>query len=456
MKYISIILIALLFLGCASKRYVKKALKYENSGLYADAANQYYNSLVANAKNIDAKLGLKRTAQLVLDDKIENFKSQYKNSTPKDAVYAYRSAEAYNLKMKKVGINLLFSEKEKSYYKEVEDVYLNKLYQDASKALGLEEFVSAEKLFSEIILINKSYKDAQSQWLISKYEPMYRNGVSLVNTKMYRSAYVVFNKIITDVGTYKDSHDLRSSSLKLAKVIISISPFKVKSWSYESKAKQIEVKVVNGINNMESPFYEVVSQTSLENDPFAKAFEYDRTKGVANKGYQGNAMLNGVVLKYVANKGSLSKAEKRAYVKRTEEYINKQTKVKETRTVYDKVRYYEYRLERKVFLSLQYSMNRTDKNELAISDVFNDEVVAELYYAKFDGDFNNLIPGYWKYMNKDSDEDRIYNNSTAIGKLRSVFKRKRTTKSLTELENNLMDKCVNDIVFHIGNYKPEN
>lgn len=457
MKYISIILFALLILtGCASKRYVKKALKYENSGLYTDAADQYYNSLVANAKNIDAKLGLQRTGQLVLDDKVEDFKSQYQNGTPKGAVYAYRGAEDYNRKLKKVGINLIFPEEQKTYYKEVEDTYLNKLYQDASKALGLEEFVSSEKLFSEIISINKNYKDAHSQWVIAKYEPIYRNGISLVKTQMYRSAYGAFDKIIVDVGTYKDSHELRSSSLKMAKVTISILPFKANNWSYNAKAKQIEMKVINGINAIESPFYGVANQISLENNPFAKALEYDRTKGVANSGIQSNAVLEGAVLKYVANKGYLNKTEKRAYIKRTEEYVNAQTKVSETRTVFDKVKYYEYRLKRNVVLSLQYSMRRTDKNELVISDVFNSEEEAGLYYAEFEGDFKQLVPGYWKSMSKGSDEDQIYDDASAIHKLRTAFEGKKTTKSLTELENSLMDKCVKDIVSHIENYKPEN
>ncbi|TLX75199.1 hypothetical protein E9993_09870 [Labilibacter sediminis] len=456
MKYISILLFALLILsGCASKRYVKKALKYENTGLYTDAAEQYYNSLVANAKNIDAKLGLQRTGQLVLDDKIDHFKAQYQNGTPKEAVYAYRSAESYFMKLKAVGVNLILSEEQKTYYKEVEDIYLNKLYQDASKALSLEEFVSSEKLFSEILSINKSYKDAQSKWVTAKYEPEYRKGNSLMQSQMYRSAYGVFNQIIAQVGTYKDCHELRSGALKLAKVTISISPFKASYSAYKPQAEQIELKVANGINAIKSPFYEVVTNKSFESDPFKKAYEYDRTKGFTNR-VSSKATLTGVVQKYAKYNGRLGKTEKHAYLKRTEEYVDEETKVKKTRTVYDKVKYYEYRLERKVMLSMKFSMNRTDKNELVISDVFNEEEVDKLYYAEFEGDYKQLVPGTWKYMSKESDGDRVYDNSAAIENLRKMFKARKTAKSLTELENILLDSCTKSIVVQIENYKPEN
>ncbi len=195
MKQLVLLLsITLIFTACASKRYLKKGLELENSGLYSDAANQYYNSLLKNINNIDAKIGLQRTGQLVFDDYIEKFKNQYSNGTTKDAVYAFLNAENYYSKIKKVGLNLIFPEEQRSYYKEVEDVYLSSLYKDAIKALELEEFASSEKIFSEILSLNNNYKDAKSKWIIARYEPIYREGVQLMNSDMFRSSYFTFKK----------------------------------------------------------------------------------------------------------------------------------------------------------------------------------------------------------------------------------------------------------------------
>ena len=107
--------------GCASKRYLKQAYKLDKAGLYSDAANLYYNSLQKNNKNIEAKLGLQRTGQMVLDDKAKDFKSKYENASAKDAVYAYRDADAYHKKVASLGVNLIFDDANQTYYKEVED-----------------------------------------------------------------------------------------------------------------------------------------------------------------------------------------------------------------------------------------------------------------------------------------------------------------------------------------------
>ena len=44
--------------GCASKRYTKKASKFEEAGLYKDAAKYYYEAVKRKDRNVQAKLNL--------------------------------------------------------------------------------------------------------------------------------------------------------------------------------------------------------------------------------------------------------------------------------------------------------------------------------------------------------------------------------------------------------------
>ncbi|WP_430931666.1 hypothetical protein [Saccharicrinis sp. 156] len=446
--------------GCASKRYVKKASLLENSGLYADAADNYFSSLRKNINNIDAKLGLQRTGQLVLEDKIENFKAQYQSGSAKDAVYAYRAAENYYKKLQGVGIKLLFPEEEKSYYQEVEDTYLNQLYGNAVKALSLEQFAGSEKQFSEILSINGNYKDAKSKWVVAKYEPLYRKGNEQMNNNMYRSAYYTFKGIIDGVSTYQNSLDLMNKSLDYAKVTIYISSVNTNSSSYKTIASQLNNKVVKGINDINSPLYEVVgagSSASTSTNNF-KAFLLDRTKGVESKVSipDSKALFEAYVQKYSRDNGRLVKTEKRGYLKRVEKYEDATTKLTKERTIYDKVKYYEYNLTRKASLTVSYSMKRRDRDEVAVSNVFNKEETDIIMYADFEGDYKELVPGTWKYQTKDHDTDKVYDNAISVDKLHQLFESHKTAKTLTELENTLMDNCVAQITGEIINYKPEN
>ena len=458
-----ILLIALTLIlgGCASKRYVKKASLLENSGLYADAAENYFNSLERNINNIDAKLGLQRTGQLVLDDKIEQFKSQYQSGNDKEAVYAFRGAESYLKKLQGVGIKLIFPEEQKAYYGEVKDSYLNKLYGEAVKALSLEEFAAAEKQFDEILKINASYKDAKGKWTIAKYEPLYRQGNEQMQNKMYRSAYFTFSSIVKGAKTYENSVELMNKSLDEAKVTIYVSSVNTNYSSYKSMANQLSNKVVRGINGIKSPLYEVVGSgkaTQSSTNAFSMAYEYDRTKGVANSKARpiSKAVFESDLQKYIKNEGTLLKTEKHGYLKREVEYTDEETKLKKTKTVYDKVKYYEFTLTRKVGLTVGYSMKRTDRDELPIYDSFNKEEVDQLHYAQFEGDYKMLVPGTWKYMSKKSDSDKVFDDTNSVNRLRALFKANKTARSISEMENILMDDCVSAMVKQIETYQPEN
>ena len=57
------------FSSCASKKYAKRGAKYEQAGMFEQAADMYYQSLVAKPSNIDARIGLQRNGERVLDDK---------------------------------------------------------------------------------------------------------------------------------------------------------------------------------------------------------------------------------------------------------------------------------------------------------------------------------------------------------------------------------------------------
>ncbi len=455
-KLIFLFVFLLILTGCASKRYVKKAMELENSGLYSSAADQYYNSLTKNINNIDAQIGLQRTGQLVLDDYIDKFKSQYQNGTAKEAVYAFKNAENYYQKLQKVGMNLIFPEEQSVYYQEMEDTYLSKLYQEGSKALSLEEFESSEPIFAEILTLNESYKDARSKWVIAKYEPIYRAGNQLMSSQMYRSSYLSFKKIVDEVGTYENSIDLMNETLDKAKVTILIPDVSYRNEAYQTLAVKLKSKVVNGINNMNNPLYEVVS--AVENDKNLFTQRYGAFAN--NTGYDAQvdakAVLQAKVINYGIHSSRLIKNEKRGYLKNTVEYEDAVTHETKKKTVYDKVIYYEYEMERSVSVTVEYAMNRKDRDELAVSNVFDKQETDRIYYATYEGDYRKLVPGYWKYANKESSEDYINKNSAEVNDLRALMKERKTVKSIHELEMSLIDGCVELITSDISNYTPEN
>jgi hypothetical protein len=115
--------------GCASKRLAKKGVEHEQAGFYREAASYYYEALLKNDDNLDAKIGLKRTGQQVLDDKLASFMKLYEESDTESAVYAYRDAVNYFEQVKSTGVHLIFPENYHSYYQEVKRDHLAGSYE---------------------------------------------------------------------------------------------------------------------------------------------------------------------------------------------------------------------------------------------------------------------------------------------------------------------------------------
>ncbi|MBS2100608.1 hypothetical protein [Carboxylicivirga linearis] len=458
--FIILLMSVIAFSSCKSKRLVNKATKFDDAGLYMDAAQLYYQSLAANQNNIDAKLGLQRTGQLVYEDKIKLFKTQYTNGNTKDAVYAYLDADKYFNKVSVLGIKLIGQEEQLTYFEEVKDKYLGELYQSARQALSLEEFAQSESQFNEILSIDANYKDAKSQWIVSKYEPIYRRANKLYNTQLFRSSYFDFDIINKGTKGYKNSIELQQAALDNARLTIAILPMQMRSRSYQTNATKCIQSVFNGIQSISSPFYQVIDSKSIQTIK-----DWDQIKDanmaiqLAKKWghrFEAKSILQTDMTRLSKRQSRLSKVEKKGYLKKTIEVTNASTNQKEKKVVYEKVRYYEYKQTSSLLMEVNYSLTRIDKDELGVSNTFSANLSDEIHYAKFDGDFKKLVPGYWKSASTDSDDDKIYDDESSIAKLHSLFKNKQTLKSTYDLEKEAYANCATQITDDLINYKPEN
>nr|WP_321453003.1 hypothetical protein [uncultured Carboxylicivirga sp.] len=460
LHFLILLIVLAVFSSCKSKHLVNKASKFDDAGLYVDAANLYYQSLKANNNNIDAKLGLQRTGQLVYEDKLKTFKSQYNNGNTKDAVYAYLAASKYYNMLSGIGVKLIDQEEQATYFEEVKDKYLSELYQKARQALSLEEFNQSENTFSEILKIDSNYKDAKSQWIIAKYEPIFRRGNTLYNTQLFRSAYADFDIINKGTKGYKNSIELQQSALENARLTIAILPLQYQSRSYKLSTIKIIQELTNGVQNIKSPFYQLIDSKMIHTiKNWDQIKDADIPLQLAKKWghqFEAKSILQTNLTRLTKQQGKLSKVEKRGYLKKTIEVTNSTTNQKESKVVYEKVRYYEFKQNNTYLMELNYSLSRVDRDELCVSNSFSFNTTDAIHYAQFEGDYKQLVPGYWKSISTDSDADKIYDDSNAINKLHKLFKNEKEIKSIYDLEKEALKKCATQVCDDIVKYQPEN
>ncbi|PWE00836.1 hypothetical protein DDZ16_04385 [Marinilabilia rubra] len=437
---------------------MNKALELEKAGLITEAADLYLRSLQANDDNIDSKLGLKRTGQVVLDQKSDEFMAFYRNKQYKEAVYAFLDVEKYHGQVKSFGINLDISENVYSYYQEVKDTYLNEQYGKAINALNTDNFENALSLFDEILKIAPNYRDATKHRTTARYEPVYREGLNFLKTEKNRKAYYAFDEILKNNGEYKEASTFQSEAREKALIRIGIIPFSSYRLSQKNIADEIRTYITSQISRLNSPFYEVVKSTTMNNSDL----NYNLLRKLLLNKYESapripsniDAVLSGKIKDYSSATTPLKKTRRKAWLKESKT-LKKEDGTEEKVTEYRKVYYYEYTRKSNFNLSLSYTLTHAQNKSVMVSDVVDKKLEDQVKYAEFDGDHRKLVPGIWYSLTKKSQLDKVYDTPQAVKELHATFESRKELNDSGTLKKQALAELSDEISQKIINYNPE-
>lgn len=464
-KYLLFILaVGLIALGssCASKRYAKRGLKYEQAGMYEMAAESYFKSLQAKPSNIDARIGLKKNGQRLLDQKILAVQGAYDSGDDKTTVYNYLNAKAYQDQVATLGVELLISERTTEMFKDAKPKYIEKIYNEAQLYLEDEKFKPAEELFAEIQRLEPGYGNTDELMKVSKSEPLYRQGKEYMNTGFYRKAYANFDQILRTQGSYKDSKELREEALDKGIITIAINKFENQnplnnSITFPGNVQVlIEGKIRTSLINLKNPFVKVLDIQNTEQLIKEQQKGLDQGSDITvGKILAAKALFTGNLLSFNVNEGKQSKQEKRGYLKEVISTKDPVTGEVKKETKYHKVTYTEYNQAHKVTSSFQYQLVSTETSALMVSDAMDVSAIDEVHFIVFEGNGNMLVPGYWESMKTDSPKDKINDSSSDTEALRKLLKANRNIKSIETLKNEVIDKIAERVAQKINSYNPE-
>jgi len=455
-KILPILLIASLVVigGCASKRLAKKGLKYEQVGMYELAADMFYQSMLKNPKNIDAAIGLKKNGQRLLDDKILAIHQSYSTGNDKETVYKFLDAKAYRDKVNATGINISYPDRTEGYFNEAKPRYLGKLYNEALLLLDEEKFKDSEVLFAEIKSIDPTYQGVDEHMKISKCEPLYREGLDFLATGLYRKSYANFNNTIVNYGSYKDSKELRDDALEKGMITIEIKPLTSKSILNKSITTLLESKISSSITSLKNPFIKIVDTKNTQ--AFIQQQQSQSSNVQVGKLLAAKAILSGNIIRMDKLNGELKKIEKRGYLKEDIKVKDKLTGEMKVETKYNKVIYFEFTQENKVSVSFQFQLSSTETATVLVSDNMDLTADDKIHYAEFEGEKDNLVPGYWEFVNKKSEKDKINDSTTEVNALKSLLKASKSIESTDALQSKVFDDIAKRVSSKINQYNPEN
>ncbi|MDI3527121.1 MAG: hypothetical protein PWR03_1304 [Tenuifilum sp.] len=442
--------------GCASKKYAKKGLKFEQAGLWQQATDAYFHSLMAKRDNIDAIIGLKRAGQRVLDEQSLEVIQAYENDDLKGTVYKYIDAEDLKNRASAFGIELSISNIATDYFNDAKPKYIQNIYSEAQRYMDEERFKEAEQLLSEIKKLQPDYGNVQDMLKVSKCEPLYREAKEFMNASLYRKAYYNLDKIIREYNSYKDARELRDEVLEKATITIQINDFTTGTRNAENITKSVQTEVASSLNKLKNPFIKVIDTKNT--DKIIEEQQRSLTIGSdfeIGKLLSAKAILNGELTILELSPGKLNKIQKRGYLREETKVKDPNTGEIKTKVSYKKVYYYEYSQKNNITIALKYQLTSTETGEILVTDYVRSNQSDYIEYATFDGSKDKLVPGYWEKIDVKTEKDVINDNTPDVRRLQEKLNARREITSIASLMSKAINEVGVSVANKIGSYNPE-
>jgi curli biogenesis system outer membrane secretion channel CsgG len=437
--YLIIVSLPLLFSSCKGpKYYTKLGTKQEAEGLSSEAANSYYNALSKKSNYIPAQAGLKRTGQLVLNQKLAEFGRKKSMATSREAVYSYLEATDYKDRIKKVGVELEVGQMYADDFEESKKDYIHELYEKGTSHLEKEEYKEAESKFKEIEKFDPNFKDAKELQDIAYLEPLYKDGKLMFEAGKYRTAYESLEKVINRKSTYKDARELRQKSLDKGTITIALLPF-----SNGTKTSGIESNMsaytLSALAEIKDPFLKVVDRENMmaimqEQKLQLSGFVDENTAVEVGKLVGAQYILTGTILKFDEKKGNVNNENRTAYLSYLEKQVSNGQEI--TVTKYKPISYYDHYGKSSSSIDFQLKVVSLKTGELLKTKMINKRIEDEVHYAKADVPKDNLFPG---------SDGRVETANDRVQSFRSLFNARRELKSTSDLSSDAYNQISKEI-----------
>lgn len=432
---ITLLAIALTAAACSgSKSFAKKGLKLDEAGLYAEAAAMYEESARRSGKNIEAKIGLKKTGQSLLNDKLSAFfKATAMGSAKGEAVAAYLDAKAYQERIGRLGVVLEIPDHYRTDFERVKDEHLVELYNDGQALMAKEDYKAAEAVFARIARLEPNYKDASSLQSIAYLEPLYRQGKKDLEAKAFRKAYGELDQVVKRDAAYKDAMALRQEALTKGQFTVAVLPFTTAT-KRQDIAARLQGHAITALTESRDPFLKVVDRENLERIMQEQRLSLSGIVDEQSATRVGNligaqALLIGEVTDYREEPGQLRQSTKTGFEAYRVEQVNRETGEKYFVTRYKQVNYAEHYQENKARMAVNYRLISLETGEVLMSKSFDRETEDHMYYATYTGNREALYPG----LNGAADL-----SSNRRGELRNLLNAPREVKSTATLGGELV------------------
>lgn len=190
--------------SCKVKKMTRQAGQFEAAGMFKEASNTYYDIVMRKPQETEARIALRRTGQLYLEELSSEVRRAFNLGKYKEAVYQYLSVEELTTKLARAGVDLKTDPEIDQMYADAKDAFLNDRYAIGQRLINEQDFSQAKEVFAEISRIDPDFRDTRNYLTEATHEPVYRQGTQLFNEGKFMDAFRKWQEISRSQPDYKD------------------------------------------------------------------------------------------------------------------------------------------------------------------------------------------------------------------------------------------------------------
>ncbi len=418
---------------------MKEAMVYEEGGLTEKAFDTYKEVYIQHGKP-EALVGMRRIGQEVLRKKVVLAQSECAKGNYELALNLYEELLAYHSANSKLELNLPPGTLDQQ--SNCKSSYIDFLFESAEAAVKEERFEEAREYTSKIRSLDRNNKKAEYLDILSRIYPNYNLGLKAEELGLWREAYGYFLEVTKLDAGFKDAMQRRDQALDKARYTLAFIPVKNEKVD-ASLETSLSASIKQQILALKSPFIELLERERLEQ-------MINEQMMSMNPAFDQNKVIEAGKLsgaRYIIT-GELISYENKIAAQRTFErkgYLGANVNAK-------KVKYREHRLGRGVDASFKYQILDAETGKVYATDIITFSDRDNVVYSEFEGDYNKLYPGAWKWQLLSNSEDVVYVNEKE--RLMNEFTGRKGPVSEMEMRNRMMKQISEKVADAVSKFKP--
>lgn len=225
MRFIFLLFTVFLLTGCGSiRKQLQQAAAYEREGMHQEAHDRYHHIQNRKRGNVEAHIGMKRTAQTMLGHKMQEASGLYLMHDLAAGDRQRQDALNFRQEMTRKGLSLEWDDALEQRRLECQMHEASVLFAQAENAFRAERFTEAEDLANRCVGLDPAHKEAAYLVKLAQMEPRYRQGIRARELGLWRDAFIQFRWVTDRDAGYKDAWQLQAEARERSQLSLAYIP----------------------------------------------------------------------------------------------------------------------------------------------------------------------------------------------------------------------------------------